>query len=96
MTIARVERGGVLLRLIKTCDSVTAMHVPHPGYHLSSLRLINPSTIVVSVGRKPETDASRKYCAQCPRVFSTRYYGNLRLLIDDSGTMRWLAERNAK
>ena len=71
-------------------------HGRDTGYHLNSLKLINPSTIVVSVGRKPETDASRKYRAQCPRIFSTRYYGNLTLLIDDYGNMNWTAQRNGK
>jgi competence protein ComEC len=70
-------------------------HGRDTGYHLPTLKIIRPSAAVVSVGRKPVTDASNKYCAQCPNVYSTRYYGNLELRVHDDGTYQWLAERNA-
>jgi competence protein ComEC len=73
------------------------MHASHhgreSGYHLPSLKLVNPFTIVVSVGRKPDSDATKLYRAQCSNVFSTRHYGNLELRIHDDGTIKWLAER---
>jgi competence protein ComEC len=70
-------------------------HGRDSGYHLDSLQRIKPRAVVVSVGRKPPTDASRKYCAQCKFVMSTRYYGNIELQIDDAGNHKWIAQRNA-
>jgi competence protein ComEC len=69
-------------------------HGRDSGYHLPTLKLIRPEAIVVSVGRKPVTDASSKYSGQCGNVYSTRYYGNLELHIHDDGSHRWFAERN--
>jgi competence protein ComEC len=71
-----------------------AHHGRDSGFHLEALKAINPSTVVVSVGKKPSTDASPKYRAHAKSVFSTRYYGNLRLEVDDEGTPNWFAERN--
>ena len=65
-------------------------HGRDSGYYLPALKLIAPLVIVVSVGRKPPTDASRN----CSNVFSTRYYGNLELRIFDDGTNRWFAQWN--
>jgi competence protein ComEC len=79
---------------LKTDFMTASHHGRDSGYHLPTLQLIKPNAIVVSVGRKPSTDASRKYCANCASVFSTRYYGNLELHIFDDGTHRWFAERN--
>jgi beta-lactamase superfamily II metal-dependent hydrolase len=69
-------------------------HGRDSGYHLPTLRLIKPRAIVVSVGRKPSTDASSKYCGQCSNVYSTRHYGNLQLRVHDDGSCNWIAERN--
>jgi competence protein ComEC len=69
-------------------------HGRDSGYHLPTLKLIQPKTVVVSVGRKPVTDASSKYAGQCEKVYSTRYYGNLTLHIHDDGSYQWFGERN--
>jgi competence protein ComEC len=79
---------------LKSDFMAASHHGRDSGYHLPCLQLIQPSVIVVSVGRKPSTDASRKYCANCANVHSTRYYGNLELRIFDDGTYRWFAQRN--
>ena len=79
---------------LKTDFMSASHHGRDSGYYLPALKLIAPLVIVVSVGRKPPTDASRKYCANCSNVFSTRYYGNLELRIFDDGTNRWFAQRN--
>jgi len=70
-------------------------HGRDSGYDLAALRLIAPSAVVVSVGRKPPTDASRKYHANCGWVASTRYYGNIELRMHDNGTWEWFAQRNS-
>jgi competence protein ComEC len=72
-------------------------HGRDTGYHLNALRLINPIMTFVSIGRKPDTDASYKYRQQTGRkVPSTRYYGNIELRIYDDGSWRWFVERNAE
>lgn len=71
-------------------------HGRDTGYHLEALKLINPLMTFVSVGRKPDTDASYKYRQQTGRkVPSTRYYGNIELRIHDNGSWQWFVERNA-
>lgn len=50
----------------------------------------------VSVGKKPSTDASSKYSAQCRQVASTRYYGNIILTIYDDGRWEWTVQHNGE
>ena len=72
-------------------------HGRDTGYHLNALRLIAPIMTFISVGRKPDTDASYKYRQQTGRkVPSTRYYGNIELQINDDGSWRWFVDRNAE
>jgi beta-lactamase superfamily II metal-dependent hydrolase len=75
------------------------LKAPHHGrdsaYHLKALQLICPKITFVSVGRKPDTDASSKYRQQSGRVASTRYHGNIELRIHDDGSHEWFVERNA-
>jgi beta-lactamase superfamily II metal-dependent hydrolase len=69
-------------------------HGRDSGFHESSLKLIDPMVVIVSVGRKPPTDAHSKYKAVCSQVWSTRYYGDIALHIADDGTPQWYVERN--
>ena len=69
-------------------------HGRDSGYHLDAVKLIAPYITFVSVGRKPDTDASSKYRQQCLRVASTRYHGNIRLEIHDDGQWKWFVDRN--
>jgi beta-lactamase superfamily II metal-dependent hydrolase len=69
-------------------------HGRDSGFDLEALKLIKPILTFVSVGRKPDTDASSKYRQQCPRVASTRYHGNINLQIHDNGNWEWTVARN--
>ncbi len=69
-------------------------HGRDSGYHLAAVQRITPCLTFVSVGRKPDTDASSKYRQQCGRVASTRYHGNIRLEIYDDGQYGWFVDRN--
>jgi competence protein ComEC len=69
-------------------------HGRDSGYHLDAMKLIAPLITFVSVGRKPDTDASSKYRQQCGRVPSTRYHGNITLDLLDDGTYKWCVARN--
>jgi beta-lactamase superfamily II metal-dependent hydrolase len=46
---------------------------------------MDPEIVVVSVGEKPETDASDEWKAQGARVFSTRYNGTIQVQMDYDG-----------
>ena len=69
-------------------------HGRDSGYNLSAVKLIAPIITFVSVGRKPDTDASSKYLQQCERVASTRYHGNIEVKIHDNGQHEWFVVRN--
>jgi len=63
---------------------------------LNALKLIDPLMTFVSVGRKPDTDASYKYGQLTGRkVPSTRYYGNIELRIHDNDNWEWFVDHNA-
>jgi beta-lactamase superfamily II metal-dependent hydrolase len=71
-------------------------HGRDSGYHLDALKLIDPLFTFVSVGRKPDTDASYKYRQITGgKVPSTRYYGNIELRIHDNGAWDWFVQHNA-
>jgi competence protein ComEC len=72
-------------------------HGRDSGYHLEVLKLIAPLMTFVSCGRKPDTDASYKYREQTgnKKVPSTRFYGNIRLDINDDGSWKWFVDYNA-
>ena len=69
-------------------------HGRDSGYSLDAVKLIKPLLTFVSVGRKPDTDASSKYRSQCQRVASTRYHGNIELRLDDNGLHEWFVDKN--
>ena len=60
-------------------------HGRDSGYHEEAVKLMSPQYTVVSVGKKPDTDASNKYRQYSKNVWSTRWKGNIALTIDDNG-----------
>jgi beta-lactamase superfamily II metal-dependent hydrolase len=70
-------------------------HGRDSGFHLDSLKVINPDFVISSVGRKPSTDAHQKYSYHCENVYSTRHYGRISLEISAVGALTWQAMRNA-
>lgn len=75
------------------CDVLKAGHHGRDsGYHANAVKAMNPTYTVVSVGKKPDTDASNKYRQYCNNVRSTRWYGDLTLEINPRGEMRWTAK----
>ncbi len=67
-------------------------HGRDSGYHQEAVKLMSPEYTIVSVGKKPETDASNKYRAYSKEVWSTRWKGNITLTIDDNGKGRIFSE----
>lgn len=67
------------------CDILKASHHGRDsGYHQPSVKAMSPTYTVVSVGKKPETDASNKYRQYSENVWSTRWKGTISFTI--SGT----------
>jgi competence protein ComEC len=68
------------------CNVLKASHHGRDsGYHQEAVRRMNPQFTIVSVGKKPSTDASNKYRQYSQNVWSTRWRGNIRLEIADTG-----------
>src|SRR5690606_26108033 len=67
----------------KSNDETVILKAPHhgrdSGYHKEFLDLIKPDAVIVSVGKKPDTDASNKYRNHTKNVWSTRWKGNITL-----------------
>lgn len=74
-------------------EDVTILKASHhgrnSGYHQPAVKLMNPEYTVVSVGKKPNTDASNKYRQYCGNVFSTRWKGNIVFEIDNDGNISY-------
>ncbi len=68
-------------------------HGRDSGYHQPSVKAIDPVFTVVSVGKKPETDASNKYRHYSDKAVSTRFHGSIRAQILDNGEI-WLYDWN--
>lgn len=63
-------------------------HGRDSGYYEEAVKLMNPDYVIVSVGKKPDTDASNKYRKHCDNVWSTRWKGNISLSIPSYGQAR--------
>jgi competence protein ComEC len=68
------------------CNVLKASHHGRDSaYHQKAVEYMSPEFTIVSVGEKPETDASNKYRLYSKNVWSTRWKGNITLSIDDDG-----------
>jgi competence protein ComEC len=60
-------------------------HGRDSGYHQPAVEAMSPQYTIVSVGKKPETDASDNYLQYSDHVWSTRWRGNIVLTIQPDG-----------
>ncbi|MHB8522741.1 MAG: ComEC/Rec2 family competence protein [Limisphaerales bacterium] len=60
-------------------------HGRDSGYYQPAVEAMSPEYTVVSVGNKPDMDASNKYRQYCANVWSTRWRGNVVLTIHPDG-----------
>jgi hypothetical protein len=68
------------------CDVLKGSHHGRDsGYHQEAVRLMSPQYTILSVGKKPETDATNKYRQYSDHVWSTRWRGNITLTMDNNG-----------
>lgn len=71
------------------CDVLKASHHGRDsGYHAEAMSLMKPQYTIVSVGKKPETDASNKYRRYSANVWSTRWKGNIQVTFNAMGEYR--------
>ncbi|MCK4357900.1 MAG: hypothetical protein KAW92_04030 [Candidatus Cloacimonetes bacterium] len=72
--------------LIKNVSILKASHHGRDnGYYQPAVKHMNPMYTIVSVGKKPSTDASNKYRQYCDNVWSTRWKGNIMFQIESNG-----------
>ena len=70
------------------CDVLKASHHGREsGYHEEAVAAMHPGLTVVSVGKKPDTDASDSYRKHSKFVWSTRWKGDVTVRIESSGLM---------
>jgi competence protein ComEC len=76
------------------CDVLKASHHGRDsGFHLESVKAMKPTYTIVSVGTKPDTDASNKYRTHSEVVASTRWYGDISLEVGQNGELSWVTSR---
>lgn len=76
------------------CNILKASHHGRDsGYYQPAVEAMSPDYTIVSVGKKPESDASNKYRNYCDNVWSTRWKGNIRLEIYDDGNAKIFSDR---
>ena len=64
-----------------------AHHGRDSGYYQPAVKKMAPKYTIVSVGKKPENDASNKYRCYSENVWSTRWKGNIVFEIDNNGNI---------
>lgn len=66
------------------CDVLKASHHGRDsGYYQPAVKAMSPAVTIVSVGKKPDQDASSLYRCYCDNVWSTRWKGNITLTFQD-------------
>jgi len=79
---------------ISNCQLLKASHHGRDsGYHQQAVKLMNPTYTAVSVGKKPDTDASNKYRQYSTNVVSTRWHGTMVFDMDEFGRITFLPEK---
>ncbi len=74
-------------------ENVTILKASHhgreSGYFQPAVKIMNPDYTIVSVGKKPKTDASNKYRQYCDNVWSTRWKGNIIFELYSNGSGKY-------
>lgn len=67
-------------------------HGRESGYHQEAVKAISPRLTIVSVGKKPDTDASNQYRQYSSNVWSTRWKGNIILECYEDGRINYTCQ----
>lgn len=77
------------------CDVLKASHHGRDsGFHEEAVKAMSPAYTILSVGKKPSTDAHTKYNTYSDKVMSTRWYGNIVVTISDYGDITVTPEKD--
>jgi len=80
---------------LKNVDILKAAHHGRDsGYYQPAVKLMSPTFTILSVGKKPETDASNKYRQYSKYVWSTRWKGNIVFTINEDGEITYETQYN--
>jgi beta-lactamase superfamily II metal-dependent hydrolase len=75
---------------ISNMDILKASHHGRDsGYYQPAVKAMSPKYTIVSVGKKPSTDASNKYRRYSDNIWSTRWKGNIVFTIDGNGNINY-------
>ena len=88
------EMVGVYGAGLKSDILKASHHGRDSGYHMEAVRHVAPALAILSVGGRPETDASAKYRRFAGKVATTRRHGDIQVHLHDDGGMYWHPERN--
>lgn len=69
-------------------------HGRDSGYYQPIVKKMNSTYTIISVGKKPQTDASNKYNQYSQNVWSTRWKGNIVFKIYRNGKIEYSCEYN--
>lgn len=69
-------------------------HGRDSGYHQPAAKLMSPKYTAVSVGKKPDSDASNKYRQYSDHVVSTRWHGTMVFDLYENGTIEFWPEND--
>jgi competence protein ComEC len=71
-------------------SDVRVLKAPHHGrqssFYEPAVEAIDPDYVIISVGKKPDTDAHsdyRRVCADSTEIFSTRQHGRVKVTVED-------------
>ena len=79
-----------------SCDILKAAHHGRDsGFYEPAVKAMSPSVVIVSVGEKPDTDASDDYDRIADRVLSTRYNGTIKVTIWQDGEV-WIDDHDGE
>jgi beta-lactamase superfamily II metal-dependent hydrolase len=70
-------------------------HGRDSGYYQPAVKLMSPKFTIVSVGKKPDTDASNKYRQYSNNVFSTRWKGNIKFNLESDGKWNYETQNDS-
>ena len=77
---ARYADDGLKVDLLKASH-----HGRDSGYYQPAVKAMDPKFTVVSVGKKPDSDASNKYRHYSQKVLSTRFHGTIHAQLSAHG-----------
>lgn len=84
---AQQELADIFGDSLRTSVLKAPHHGRDSGYCESFANAVSPRFVIVSVGKKPDTDASNKYKKHCERVVSTRFQGTMYLRLYADGAL---------